>query len=702
MHLPDPQRSRAILIGTSRYRTAAGLTNLPAVRRNLVALEEVLTDPKVGVLRPECCVVMLDPEGPHAVGLRLADVADEARDVLVVYYAGHGLLDAKGELYLAVANTAGARLRYTGLPLQWVREAIQESPAPIRVLILDCCFSGRAIEAMTDVESVAAEQLKISGTYTLTSTTANALAQAPVGDRYTAFTGELVKLLRHGVPGVSEPLTLDALYRHLKTVLDERGLPRPQRRAVDGANDVVLSRAVHSTLGSGATERPEPVAVRKRPTVRQVAVGVVTAAVISVVGLAMVDDGTSPCSPSSVGSTSHAKAGDGVLSFGTLLPRTGSWGSVYDRLIAGVQLGVNDVIDSGGIPGIDVRLEATNQRDSGDATSDLACEAVSAGFLADVDAIIGPASSEVNLKVMDKATRAGVILFSPSSTSRVLSTYPDSGLYFRTAAPDLRGPVLGKLVVDDGNRTAVVISIDDSWGNPLRRETAKAIRDAGGRVLESFNYDQRTQNFDHQIKRVAELDPDAVVLIGLDETVQLLATMNQQGVGPQRKKVYGTANVNNTLARRVNSNDLSVLAGMKGVGFPVNNQAFLTRLREFNPSLQDSTYAAEAYDAVVITALAAEIANSDAPRKVAEKINGVTKGGEKCQSFAECKQLVQAGRDIDYDGAAGPLEFTDTGEPSVTSYVIQEIQPDGSLRVLRHEEIRERSVGSGHVAHQVH
>jgi branched-chain amino acid transport system substrate-binding protein len=85
---------------------------------------------------------------------------------------------------------------------------------------------------------------------------------------------------------------------------------------------------------------------------------------------------------------------------------------------------------------------------------------------------------------------------------------------------------------------------------------------------------------------------------------------------------------------------------------------------------------------VVITALAAAVGNTDAPAAIAKKINDVTKVGEKCTSFAACMTLVKDRKDIDYDGPSGPLEFTGAGEPSSTTYVIHQIQTDGTVKPL--------------------
>lgn len=63
----------------------------------------------------------------------------------------------------------------------------------------------------------------------------------------------------------------------------------------------------------------------------------------------------------------------------------------------------------------------------------------------------------------------------------------------------------------------------------------------------------------------------------------------------------------------------------------------------------------------------------------------VTKAGEKCTSFAACMTLMKVCKNIDYDDPSGPLEFADPGEPSLATYVISEIQVDGTVKPLRSE-----------------
>ena len=110
------------------------------------------------------------------------------------------------------------------------------------------------------------------------------------------------------------------------------------------------------------------------------------------------------------------------------------------------------------------------------------------------------------------------------------------------------------------------------------------------------------------------------------------------------------------------------LAGFKGTTpFGVITDEFIGRLCEVDPSLEDLNYATETYDAIMITALAVEVAGDDGIAHASE-INGVTRDGEMCTTFADCKALIEAGTDIDYDGISGPLTFAGNGEPIVASY----------------------------------
>jgi hypothetical protein len=107
------------------------------------------------------------------------------------------------------------------------------------------------------------------------------------------------------------------------------------------------------------------------------------------------------------------------------------------------------------------------------------------------------------------------------------------------------------------------------------------------------------------------------------------------------------------------------LKGVKGT-LPgvVAGDAFKARLVALKPGLDQFAYAPESYDAVIVTALAAIAAKSDAGASIASKMEDVSAGGTKCTTFKDCAALLKSGKDIDYDGVSGPIEFNAKGDPS--------------------------------------
>jgi ABC-type branched-subunit amino acid transport system substrate-binding protein len=119
----------------------------------------------------------------------------------------------------------------------------------------------------------------------------------------------------------------------------------------------------------------------------------------------------------------------------------------------------------------------------------------------------------------------------------------------------------------------------------------------------------------------------------------------------------------------------SELAGLKGTTPLVElSQDFKdaldgTDVAKATPLDGTYNYAAETYDAIVLVALAAEVAGTDGSA-LADQIVDVSKGGESCTTYADCLAIIKAGGDPDYDGFSGPLTLNGNGEPLEASYGI--------------------------------
>ncbi|WP_018682882.1 caspase, EACC1-associated type [Actinokineospora enzanensis] len=254
---PTAGRSRAVLIGAGDYDSPA-LAAIPAVVNNLSALRETLTDSTRGVFEPAHCAVagLHRPTSVAEVGSALGKASREAVDLLLVYYAGHGLLDSGGDLHLALHDTEPDNAAYSSLAVSRIKQDLGQAAARVRVLILDSCFSGQAISAMAGPEALVAGQLQLNGTYTLTSSPATRPSAAPPGERHTAFTGALLRAL-----AAPKPLTLDEIYQSVRTELLGLGLPEPQRRGTNNGERLALVRGAGK---GGSSEPPPPPPHRRR------------------------------------------------------------------------------------------------------------------------------------------------------------------------------------------------------------------------------------------------------------------------------------------------------------------------------------------------------------------------------------------------------------------------------------------------------
>jgi branched-chain amino acid transport system substrate-binding protein len=376
---------------------------------------------------------------------------------------------------------------------------------------------------------------------------------------------------------------------------------------------------------------------------------------------------------------------DGTLSIGGLLPQTGDLSFLGPPEEAGAALAVSDVNAAGGVLGQSIVF---TPGDSGDTDPDIANPTVDSHLAAGADAILGAASSGVSLNVIDKITGDCKIQFSPANTSPEFTDYEDDDLYFRTAPSDvLQGQVLADLMIEDGVASAAILARQDSYGEGLLEFTKTPFEEQGGEVVLDQVYDPEAQSFEAEVDAVVSEDADALVMIGFDESSRILSSLFEQGFTPDQKKIYLVdGNIGNALGE--DFTEPGTLVGIKGT-LPSAELTgdFRSRLLATDPSLVDFSYSAETYDAVVIMALAAIAADTDDPAAVAAQINGITRDGEACETFADCAALLADGTDIDYNGPSGPQEFSQPGEPTAASFAIMSYgdnnQIDESLTEFR-------------------
>ncbi|MFG2224544.1 hypothetical protein [Streptomyces sp. NPDC048644] len=236
--VPVAARSAAVLIGTATAVVPGSLPPLPQAAASVTALAAQLTGP-LGAFDPSAVHRRVDPQTPADV-LRLLPAPGRAPlDVLLFFYAGHGLLGEDKRLCLALPGSVddGPVVERTSLPVAAVFQAMRQVRAEHKVAVLDCCFAGRALDAAGAADI-----------HLLTAAGRTKKALTPEGHEHTGFTAALLRLAADGIPDGPDHLDLGTLYRHLAVTLPAAGLPEPLQRAFGTTGDLALFRnSAHGT-----------------------------------------------------------------------------------------------------------------------------------------------------------------------------------------------------------------------------------------------------------------------------------------------------------------------------------------------------------------------------------------------------------------------------------------------------------------------
>ncbi|MFJ4468863.1 caspase family protein [Streptomyces sp. NPDC089424] len=257
----DGRRSRAVLFGVHEFRE---LACLDGVRHNIPVLRELLTSEDVGGLTEEDCTVVAHDGTQQQLLDALHSAAREATDLLLVYYAGHGHFGGRDRSFLLATRESSGQRPYHSVKYDDIRELVSGSAAHRKVVVIDCCFSGRAL-SMAEEQTPTQLDMEITGACVLTSASETERSLClPEG---SVFTVELTGLLRDGLSGELAggrrgehlaDLTMTDVYNALHSrlqgkVIEGLRVPQPRMSTRDLGHQIVLARNRAYTGTPGGT-----------------------------------------------------------------------------------------------------------------------------------------------------------------------------------------------------------------------------------------------------------------------------------------------------------------------------------------------------------------------------------------------------------------------------------------------------------------
>ena len=356
-----------------------------------------------------------------------------------------------------------------------------------------------------------------------------------------------------------------------------------------------------------------------------------------------------------------------------MFPQTGSLAYLGPPEEAGFKLAIADINAAGGVNGAQMQSSVADTSDGDHADQNTA--AAQSALSKKPSVVIGPPSSSVVKNSYKQVTSAGVPMISQGATSTAFSGLDKN--FFRVIPPDtVQGTVLGQVIAQDGVKNLAVAVFNDEYGTSLRDVVVKTVEDAGVNVVygEKDTFDPTETNFSSIVTAIKASNPDAVLVIAFDQSKSIFKELASQGVDTH--KLYMT---DGNTADYSKDLDAGLLEGSKGtIPGAHPGEDFQARLKTQVKDLKDFTYAAETYDAVVLSALAATKGGDNKPATVSANLMAVSgaNGGTECASYKDCVTALKAGKDIKYKAQSGIGPFNDDHDPGTASIGVYKF--DGS------------------------
>ncbi|MGV8851103.1 MAG: ABC transporter substrate-binding protein [Rhodoglobus sp.] len=353
--------------------------------------------------------------------------------------------------------------------------------------------------------------------------------------------------------------------------------------------------------------------------------------------------------------------GDGVLRIGTIFPTSGTFSFLAAAQAAGVATAVKEINALGGVNGKPVEIVAA---DSGEANTTTLESSFATLVTKEVDVVVGPSSSALAQRTIPPAIAAQIPVISPAATFPKLSEVFDGGYFFRTIpAYDQQGYALAEALTGGEVRQRIAfVYIDDAQGSALHETFVAALAENDRELVADEVFTASTTSFDSIIASLKSAKPDVVVVGSTYDS----AKASNAAIGAIVGAGFGASHLWLT---SLNTGDYSqafpngTLSGVRGIieGAQPSSE-FIAALKATDSGLSSYRYAMEAYDATMLAALAALVAQDDAGVAIVGSLYDVSKGGVKCLSFAECVDVLKTNKDIDYDGVSGTVNFTPDGD----------------------------------------
>ena len=282
-----------------------------------------------------------------------------------------------------------------------------------------------------------------------------------------------------------------------------------------------------------------------------------------------------------------------------------------------------------------------------------------------------------------------VVQIAPPSSSPLISDLADNNLVWRVSTSDTfqsRALIRGMSARFGRRATINVGARNDAFGVALRDLFVAAWRRNGGRIGETVTWNADAPSLDSEAQQLVRGNPDGWVLIDLATGYQRLVPALVRAGGWSAEKTFVTNSMRNAdLLKRIGERATDGLRGVSptapkgrvrsGFDDMFKRRAEGKPLTGFEPT---------AFDAVVLSFLAAVKGRSASSAAIKGNLRAVSGPPGKRYTYLQLGAAIRdllAGKDIDYEGVWGPIDYDAKGDPSAGFVELWSFK-DGALHTV--------------------
>ena len=365
------------------------------------------------------------------------------------------------------------------------------------------------------------------------------------------------------------------------------------------------------------------------------------------------------------------------LKFGILTPLTGAGGQDGPRMLKAMQAVIDEVNKGGGVLGRKIETIVEDDQTNPEAAVRAARKLIEVNK---VPVIMGTWASAVTSAVAPVCWESKTFLCTVSGADSI-TQLPHQGYLIRTQPTSkLQATAHAEFVAGMGKKKIAVIGIQAPFALSTKEHLDNVLKTKGASVVAHIIYEKDKPTYRSEIDQAMRSDPDFLYLNGYaPDTVVVLRDLFKANINlPKFCQSYAVPQKTlDTIPAEVSA---GIFTGQPSAD--IEGKAFKLLAERLGIPEPDA-YEAQANDWASLVILTVAKAKEATGTALKDNVRKISQGaGQKVYSAVEGLKMLGESKEINYEGASGPCDFTDIGDIQGCRFRYMEVV-DGKLKFLR-------------------